>query len=114
MGDAIMAVFYNDKQDSAKKAVQAAFAMKKELSNFNKNRLTQGKEEIVIGIGINTGIVIEGNVGTKERLEHTVLGDTVNLASRLEDLTKNSKHLGIMISNSTYERVKEFIRGGFF
>lgn len=115
IGDAIMAIFYSDeKQDSAKKAVQCAYAMKEELALFNQMRKSKGLNEIATGIGINTGVVIEGNVGTQDRLEHTILGDAVNLASRLEGLSKNSKHHAILLSEITYERAKDIVEAEFF
>lgn len=115
IGDAIMAVFYSDaKLDSAKKAVQCAYAMKEELALFNQMRKSKELNEIATGIGINTGIVVEGNVGTQDRLEHTILGDAVNLASRLEGLSKNSKHHAILLSETTYERAKDIAEAEFF
>lgn len=115
IGDAIMAVFYSDeKQDSAKKAVQCAYAMKEELALFNQMRRAKGLDEIATGIGINTGVVVEGNVGTQDRLEHTILGDAVNLASRLEGLSKNSQYHAILLSETTYERAKELVEAEFF
>lgn len=115
IGDAIMAVFYSDDgQDSAKKAVQCALAMKEDLAMFNQMRKAKGLNEIATGIGINTGVVVEGNVGTQDRLEHTILGDAVNLASRLEGESKKSKHLAILLSEATYERAKDIVEAEFF
>lgn len=115
IGDAIMAVFYSDSgHDSAKKAVRCALAMKEDLAMFNQMRKAKGLNEIATGIGINTGIVVEGNVGTQDRLEHTILGDAVNLASRLEGESKKSKHIAILLSETTYERARDIVEAEFF
>ena len=99
IGDAIMAIF-----PTAEEAVHAALAMGKAVRSFNQQRLEQEKPLINVGIGINTGPVMIGLLGTNIRLESTVIGDTVNLASRLEGLTK---HYGIqiLISEETYSRL---------
>jgi adenylate cyclase len=111
IGDAVMAlfgtpVFY---ADHAMRALKTAFLMKKRLAALNEKWEKEGKHRLAIGIGINTGVVIAGNMGSMRRMEYTVIGDTVNLASRLESLNKN---LGteILISVSTYEQVKEHVR----
>src|SRR5205823_3951536 len=72
----------------------------------NSQRRDQGQVEVHIGVGINTGEVVEGSVGTEDRLDITVLGDVVNVASRLEGCCKMGKHLKIVIAQSTYDRVR--------
>jgi len=86
MGDCIMA-FWNaptDQPDHANRALQAAKNMKKAMLELNKSFQEQGLDPINIGIGINTGSCVVGNMGSEKRFDYTVLGDAVNLASRLE------------------------------
>ena len=86
MGDCIMA-FWNaptDQPDHANRALQAAKNMKKAMVELNKSFQEQGLDPINIGIGINTGSCVVGNMGSEKRFDYTVLGDAVNLASRLE------------------------------
>ncbi|NEO29054.1 MAG: response regulator [Symploca sp. SIO3C6] len=84
IGDAIMALF----PQSADDALQAGIDMQKQVSLFNSYRQQRGKEPIAIGIGMHTGSLILGTVGESQRMENTVIADAVNLASRLEGLTK--------------------------
>ncbi|NEO87416.1 MAG: HAMP domain-containing protein [Spirulina sp. SIO3F2] len=84
VGDEIMALF----DRSADDAVQAAIAMLKELTAYNETRDRPDRPPIEIGIGINTGPVVLGTVGGQHRSDSTAIGDTVNLASRLERLTR--------------------------
>ncbi|MDX1960111.1 MAG: adenylate/guanylate cyclase domain-containing protein [Leptospiraceae bacterium] len=84
IGDSIMALF----PISADSAIEASRLMIVNLDSYNNERKKQGLDEIQIGIGINTGKLILGTVGTSERINTTVIGDTVNLASRMESLTK--------------------------
>lgn len=84
IGDAIMALFPQRADD----ALQAGIDMQKQVSLFNSYRQERGKEPIAIGIGLHTGSLILGTVGESQRMENTVIADAVNLASRLEGLTK--------------------------
>ena len=90
IGDAIMAVwgapvsYGNDTEN----AINGALMMRNELIGFNKGRGGPKKPIIRIGCGINTGPVLAGQIGSEERMEYTVIGDTVNLASRIEQLNK--------------------------
>ncbi len=84
MGDAIMALFEGGPDD----AVRAAIAMLRQLEVYNQGRVRAGYQPIEIGIGINSGDLMLGTVGEHRRMEGTVISDTVNLASRLESLTK--------------------------
>jgi adenylate cyclase len=92
IGDAVMAVWGNIVSESpaqdARRAVATALAMRKSLEQLNASWKARGWQELHIGIGINHGEVIVGNLGSTEKMELTVIGDAVNLASRLEGLTK--------------------------
>ncbi|MEP0751088.1 HAMP domain-containing protein [Trichocoleus sp. Lan] len=85
IGDAIMALFDDEGTDSA---VRAAILMQQTLSLFNEARMQKGLPAIAVGIGIHRGEVVMGTVGFTSRIDSTVVGDSVNLASRLEGLTK--------------------------
>lgn len=104
MGDGILAVFGAPKtlENSALSAVNSAISMIEVLSEFNKNRFSS----IKIGIGIHTGNVLVGNIGSQDRTEYTVIGDTVNLTSRMESLTKVYS-LPILISDITAAALEE-------
>jgi adenylate cyclase len=90
IGDAIMVTFGtpDPKPDDAERAVRAGLAMNEALAALNADRAKTGLAEIRHGIGIHVGPVIAGNIGTKDRLEYTVIGDTVNVASRIQDACK--------------------------
>jgi adenylate cyclase len=110
MGDCIMAFFGNPipYPDHAKRAVTMAIEMMQELETLKKEWSARGKpHSLDVGIGICTGDVIVGNLGSTEFFDYTVVGDTVNLASRLQS---NAKRSQILISTSTYEEVKDFIK----
>lgn len=104
MGDAIMGVFGSPipLEDHAWKAVQTALDMRSALVNFNQQRIAQKQSPIRIGIGIHSGNAISGNIGHSRRMEFTVIGDDVNLGSRLEGTTKRY-NCDIIISGSTYQ-----------
>ncbi|MCS6971671.1 MAG: adenylate/guanylate cyclase domain-containing protein, partial [Leptospiraceae bacterium] len=108
IGDAIMAVWGApvSRDNDVENAVAAALGMRQALLEFNRKRGGRGKPAIRIGIGINTGEVLAGQIGSENRLEYTVIGDTVNLASRLEGLTKFFG-ADILIAQSTYDLVKK-------
>ena len=97
IGDAIMALF----SGSADDAVKAGIAMLQQLKEFNTNRGRLGRPRIKIGIGINTGSMMLGTVGGHSRMDGTAISDAVNLASRLEGLTKNYG-VGLLISEKTF------------
>jgi len=92
IGDAVMALWGSITSEGperdAQHAVAAALAMKKSLARLNINWTQRGMKELAFGIGINHGEVIVGNLGSEEKMEVSVIGDAVNLASRLEGLTK--------------------------
>lgn len=100
IGDAVMA-FWNAplvQPDHARRAVQTALEMRDALAEMNQKKLF-GEIELHIGIGINTGEMVVGNVGGAARFDYTVIGDQVNLASRLEGITKEY-HVGIVITEA--------------
>ncbi len=92
IGDAIMAVWGNVRSfgmaQDAKNCARAALAMRRELRQLNQKWREEGRMGLGMGIGINQGDVIVGNIGSHERMDPTVIGDSVNLASRLEGLTR--------------------------
>lgn len=110
IGDAVMAIFGEPIQDKnhAGNAVKCAYAMLQKVKELQKKWAQEGKPKIEIGIGINTGEVFVGNIGSINRMEYTVIGDTVNLASRLEGYNKTYK-TKMLISPTTYEAVKGFV-----
>lgn len=101
IGDAIMALFNGEADD----AVQAGIAMIRSLGEYNRDRLALGEQPIKIGIGINTGDLMLGTVGGKTRMDGTAIGDAVNLASRIEGLTKQYD-VSLLISDRTFSRLK--------
>ncbi len=108
IGDAVMAVFgAPEKQENdALAAVLAALDMLDALAPFNETQRGRGRPEFRIGIGIHYGPVIVGNIGSEYKMDYTVMGDRVNLASRLEGLTKKYQE-PIVISDSVLRRVRD-------
>jgi len=105
-GDAILVFFGapQHQENHAERAVNTALAMQERLADFEEKWMELTQASLNIGIGIHTGDVMVGNIGSQRRMEYTVIGDTVNLASRLQDLTKVFD-ASILISDSTHHRV---------
>jgi adenylate cyclase len=90
-------------QESAYRAVLTALDLRAGLGALNEHLVARGEAPIRIGVGINTGLALAGAVGPREQQEYTVIGDSVNLASRIEALNKQYPEHGILISEWKYE-----------
>ena len=111
IGDGILAYWgaFTPGKNHALLAAQAALEMLERLKELNRRWAGQGRPQIAIGIGLNTGEVIFGNVGSGKKIEFTVIGDPVNLASRLEGLNKEFK-TSIIVSEFTQAKLGELAR----
>ncbi len=107
IGDCIMAVFSapNPTADDPRKAVEAALDQQAVIETLAGRWRDAGKPPLAVGMGINTGYVVMGNLGSQKRMNYTVIGDDVNIAARLYNVAKGGQ---IIISESTYEEVKDF------
>ena len=110
MGDAIMAFWGAPIEDSnhARHALEAGLQMLEKLEEVNTQFVARGWPEVRIGVGVNTGIMSVGNMGSEFRMAYTVLGDAVNLGSRLEGLTKGYG-VWLIVSESTKDAVPEYV-----
>ncbi|MDR2177103.1 MAG: HAMP domain-containing protein [Treponema sp.] len=108
IGDAIMAFWGAPVQrdDDALQAVLAALEMVSALDSFNETQRRFGLKEFRIGVGINYGLATAGNIGSERKMDYTVIGDNVNLASRMEGLTK-TYHAELLITQGLYEKLRE-------
>jgi adenylate cyclase len=108
MGDSIMVLFGApvSGEDDVKRALACAVEMQMTMSTLNLAHKDQGMPELFMGIGINTGDVLAGTLGSERYSEYTVIGDEVNLASRIEAFSLRGQ---VLISQSTYERCKDFV-----
>ena len=109
IGDAIMAVWgipLAHPQDTAR-AVKASLQMQKELFYFNVSQKKMGRNTLKMGAGINVGEVVVGNMGSPKRMEYTVIGPPVNLASRVESLTTKNQ---VLISDNAYNIIQDRVR----
>ncbi len=106
IGDALMVIYGVPvrRDDDAVRAVRTGLRMQAAMRLFNARRAKEGLPAMHMGIGINSGTVIAGNVGSEERMNYTVIGDTVNLAARLEPLSREEN---VVISQETYNLVKD-------
>ncbi len=107
IGDAIMAEFGIPVAhgDDADRAMRAAISMINELRVFNKHRQERGQKPVLMGVGLNTDTIVSGNIGSPKRMDYTVIGDGVNLASRLESACKEYS-AQILASEFTYRKLK--------
>ena len=110
IGDAVMAIFGAPIEDEnhPKNAVRCACDMLTKVDELQEKWLKEGKPKIEIGIGINTGEAFVGNIGSEKRMEYTVIGDMVNLASRIEGNNKIYK-TNLLISSSTFDYVRGIV-----
>jgi len=108
MGDSIMALFGApvSRDDDVARALECAVEMQMAMSTLNLARKDRGMPELFMGIGINTGNVLAGMLGSERYSEYTVIGNEVNLASRIEAFSLRGQ---VLISQSTYERCKDFV-----
>ena len=110
IGDAVMAVYgvpFN-LENNEEMAVRSAVKMRELVETYNEGRRKKNLNDIKIGIGIHSGEVIAGNIGSDRRMEYTVVGSTVNIASRIEALNKTFK-TDILITEQVYEKTKDII-----
>lgn len=108
VGDELMAIFglIGKAEDAPMQAVLAAKAMRKRARELMRERNERGLQTFEMGIGINTGEVVVGNVGAKNRMDYTVIGDTVNVAARLEQMTKGQD---IIVGEEVYKACKRHV-----
>lgn len=104
IGDAIMVIFgapYSSGNDSLR-AIACALEMQQVLKKLNQANKKKNLPQLEMGIGINTGVAVVGNVGSKKRMQYSAIGSSVNLSSRIQDLSLGGQ---ILISESTYKEV---------
>ncbi len=110
IGDAVMA-FYGapvPQPDAPRRAVYAALDMREALTALNEEFREEGLPELSIGMGMHLGDVLVGNIGSSRQMEYTVIGDAVNVCSRIESLTKEFGH-DILISDELYQKVRDIV-----
>jgi adenylate cyclase len=110
IGDAIMAFFGAPvrRKEDALNSVLAGIEMLDAVERFNAKQQEQGRPPFRTGVGINYGVVTVGNIGTDKKMDYTIIGDMVNLASRMEGLTKKY-HQPLLISESLFQKVKDTV-----
>ncbi|HAD05440.1 MAG: hypothetical protein A2091_00660 [Desulfuromonadales bacterium GWD2_61_12] len=104
MGDSVMALFGAPLSlgDEPLQAIRCALAMQRSVESFNEERRRLGQPPLQMGIGINTGLVVAGNIGSSMRMEYTVIGDNVNIAARLQGMAQQGE---VLVSEATYAKV---------
>jgi len=116
VGDEIMALYGTPVPltNSALSACKTALKMQDKLKELNQKWIREGKDPFNIGIGINTGKVIVGNLGSQQIFDYTAIGDSINLGARLESLTRQYETMNqIIISEFTLEKVKDMVDSKF-
>ncbi|MGZ3804711.1 MAG: adenylate/guanylate cyclase domain-containing protein [Pseudobdellovibrionaceae bacterium] len=108
IGDNVMAVWSVPYpiEDAEKKAITAALSILTEIEKWNQELHRQGRAQIGVGIGINTGKMIAGSIGSADRMEYTVIGDTVNTAQRAESIAKKQQ---LVVTSEMHEKIKDFV-----
>jgi class 3 adenylate cyclase len=108
LGDGLMAVFGAPvvQPNSTLNAVRTAVEMRERIREFNREREAAGGEPLRVGIGINFGEAIVGNIGSRQRMDYTVIGDTVNVAQRIQAFADGGQ---IVLTSQAYARVAEFV-----
>ncbi|XGC80695.1 adenylate/guanylate cyclase domain-containing protein [Bdellovibrio bacteriovorus] len=106
IGDNLMAVWGvpNSIENKEQKAVDAALEMLRQVDSINEELRAQGLPEIGVGIGLNTGLVVAGSIGSSDRMEYTVVGDTVNTAQRAEATAKRQQ---LVVTDKMYDKLKD-------
>ena len=106
IGDELMVVYGapTSSKDDTERALKTAIDMQEEIKTFNKNRLKKKENPIYVGIGINRGLVVSGNIGSREMMDYTVIGDTVNLGARLCSAAGPNE---IYVSDYVWENTKD-------
>jgi len=108
VGDAIMALWGTPiaHPNDPERALRACLDMRLALKELNDRRLARGQTPLKIGMGVNLGPVIAGNIGSEERMEYTVIGDTVNTAARIEAMTK-AHGTDLLVSDALYQKLQD-------
>ncbi|MBM3737247.1 MAG: HAMP domain-containing protein [Acidobacteria bacterium] len=106
LGDGIMVTFGSPNEDPLQEehAINCAIEMQRELRTLDRKWEAEGRPQLRIGVGVNSGLAIVGNIGSSRRMEYTAMGDTVNLAARLESATR-SLGVDIVVAEDTYNAV---------
>ncbi|MBB6480009.1 CHASE2 domain-containing protein [Spirochaeta isovalerica] len=110
IGDAIMAIYGAPVAmvDASERALKACLDMRSRLERFNRDRAEKGKPPIRIGMGIHSGKVLVGNIGSPRQMEYTVIGDAVNVCSRIEGLTRDFE-TDLLISDELFQKVGHLV-----